>query len=269
MAISKYQHLDLEVPLLNSANPWATTKEDLGALYSCPHTGAITTRTAIANGFKHDDAIHQYCFFGPKSHSSRGHSNEAQPPQGTTLSDPVSSLNTLGYSPYSVREYLKIIEDLLLDSQLEGKPIKPIIFSVAGTPSEVLNHYRSISHLQVDLNQTQHISARFLMEINLFCPNIAGSPPPAYSHDELLKYLTPLADADPGGLGTIKVGIKTPPYTYQKQFDELVSSLLESTKYRCPISFITATNTLGSSLILSGSLAPALNSTTGNGIGGL
>ena len=103
------------------------------------------------------------------------------------------------------------------------------------------------------------------MEINLSCPNIAGKPPPAYSKAELLQYLIPLTDE----AGTIQVGIKTPPYTYQTQFDELISALLESTTNRCPVSFITATNTLGSSLLLSDSLTPALNSSTGTGIGGL
>ena len=107
------------------------------------------------------------------------------------------------------------------------------------------------------------------MEINLSCPNIAGKPPPAYSKEEFLKYLIPLLDADPDGSESIEVGIKTPPYTYQTQFDELISALLESSKGRCPISFITATNTLGSSLVLSESLTPALNSSTGAGIGGL
>ena len=162
-----------------------------------------------------------------------------------------------------------MIKDLLLSLQLEDSPIKPIIVSVAGSAAEVLDHYRSISHLQLEMIQEHNISARFLMEINLSCPNIARKPPPAYSRDELSKYLIPLVDADPGGRGTIAVGIKTPPYTYQTQFDELISALLESSKGRCPISFITATNTLGSSLVLSEYLTPALNSSAGTGIGGL
>ena len=267
----KARRLDFDPPLLNSANAWATTKEDLEALYNCPHTGAITTRTALANGFEHDDATHQYCFFKPKDHTPRGHSSEAHPPHhpGATLSDSISSLNTLGYSPFSVHEYLKTLKDLLLSFALEDRPAKPVIVSVAGSPAEVLDHYRSMSHLQIDLNQNFKISARFLMEINLSCPNIAGKPPPAYSRHELSKYLIPLVDADPGGGGTVEVGIKTPPYTYQTQFDELISALIDSSKERCPISFITATNTLGSSLVLSGSLTPALNSFTGTGIGGL
>ena len=267
---SEHQGLAFDPPLLNSANPWASTKEDLEALYDCPYTGAITIRTALANGFDHDSATHQYCFFEPKSHTVGGHSAEAHPPHpGTFPAQSISSLNTLGYSPFSVREYLQIIKGLLLSPCPERRPNKPVIFSVAGSPAEVLDHYRSISHLRINLNHDHLISANLLMEINLSCPNITGRPPPAYSKEELLEYLIPLIDADPGGWGTIKVGVKTPPYTYQTQFDELISALLESSKGRCPISFITATNTLGSSLVLSDSLAPALNSSTGTGIGGL
>lgn len=271
---SKGRRLNFDPPLLNSANAWSTTKKDLEALYRCPHTGAITTRTALADGFKHDDASHQYCFFEPTDHSSRGHSTDTTgahrtPHQDDTPLDPISSLNTLGYSPFSVHEYLEIIKDILLSLQLGDRPSKPIIISVAGSPAEILDHYHSISHLQLSLNREHSIHARFLMEINLSCPNIAGKPPPAYSRDGLLRYLVPLVDADPGGWGTIEVGIKTPPYTYQTQFDELISALLESSKGRCPISFITATNTLGTSLVFSGSLVPALNSSNGTGIGGL
>ncbi len=267
---SERRPLTFDPPLLNSANPWATTKEDLAALYDCPHTGAVTTRTALANAFNHDGATHQYCFFQPKSHLVQRHSTHIRAPhQSTNSREPVSSLNTLGYSPFSVQEYLQIIKDLLLSVELKKNPTKPIVISVAGSPSEVLDHYHRISQLQLNLNQTHGIPARFLMEINLSCPNIAGKPPPAYSSEELSKYLMPLIDADPGGCGTIQVGIKTPPYTYQTQFDELISALLKSSRGRCPISFITATNTLGSSLVLSESLTPALNSSTGTGIGGL
>ena len=269
MKESKGRRLHFDPPLLNSANAWASTNEDLESLYTCPYTGAITIRTALANGFEHDDATHQYCFFEPKDHTRREGSTDAgEPHPVTTLWGPISSLNTLGYSPFSVSQYLEMIEDLLLSLQLDDSPPKPVIFSVAGSPAEVLDHHRSISRLQINLNQTQHISAKFLMEINLSCPNIAGKPPPAYSKDELLKYLTPLVDEDPGGVG-IMVGIKTPPYTYQTQFDELISALLESSKCCCPVSFITSTNTLGSSLVLSETLIPALKSTTGTGIGGL
>jgi hypothetical protein len=33
--------LKIDPPLLNSASPWATTLEDIQALYECPFTGAV------------------------------------------------------------------------------------------------------------------------------------------------------------------------------------------------------------------------------------
>ena len=37
----------IDPPLLNSASPWATTFEDIKALYECPFTGAVTVRTRV------------------------------------------------------------------------------------------------------------------------------------------------------------------------------------------------------------------------------
>jgi len=122
------------------------------------------------------------------------------------------------------------------------------------------------------------------MEINLSCPNIPNKPPPAYSGARLAEYLSALkavmVSLRKDGIGDhIPIGIKTPPYTYADQFDQLINALLDSAKgSSCPISFITATNTLGTSLVLAPSKAasdgvtkhlPAINSANGTGIGGL
>lgn len=77
------------------------------------------------------------------------------------------------------------------------------------------------------------------MEINLSCPNIPGSPPPAYSAS-LTRYLAELPEP------VIPIGIKTPPYTYSDQFTCLVRAL---EPFAGRISFITATNTLGSCVV--------------------
>ncbi|KAF9640023.1 hypothetical protein BFW01_g11829 [Lasiodiplodia theobromae] len=61
--------LNIKPPLLNSANPWATDLSHLLPLYACPHTGAITTRTSLLNGYPHDDAVNQYTFFSPTTQS--------------------------------------------------------------------------------------------------------------------------------------------------------------------------------------------------------
>jgi len=69
---------------------------------------------------------------------------------------------------------------------------------------------------------------------------------------------------------SLHVGIKTPPYTYPGQFRALIEALEASgTLESCPISFITATNTLGSCLVLREDGEPALGSVTGEGIGGM
>ena len=263
--------LEFEPPLLNSANPWATSKEDLQALYDCPYTGALTTRTSTTDGFDHDDTIHQYCFFHDQEHKPKHHSAHGHLPSSIKS---ISSLNTLGYSPLSTKLYLRMIYDIILQSRTEIP--KPVIFSVTGTPKDILTHYYWIDSYQDQLRREKSTQTRLFMEINLSCPNIAGKPPPAYSKAALREYLFELSKR----AGSVDVGIKTPPYTYQTQFDEIVSALLESAqndKHKlCPISFITATNTLGNCLVLSEAppdgfptVTPAINSSTGTGIGGL
>lgn len=43
-------------PLLNSSCAWSSDLAQLKALYDCPYTGAITTRTATLNGYKETDS---------------------------------------------------------------------------------------------------------------------------------------------------------------------------------------------------------------------
>jgi dihydroorotate dehydrogenase (fumarate) len=249
--------ITIEPPLLNSANPWATTLEDLDSLYRCPSTGAITTRTALLEGFAHDDAIHQYTFFDAQMNPNSG-----QKANGNAT----GSLNTLGYSPFPLSSYLSMVHQLdqKYSQQVTPHP-KPIILSVTGSPSEVRRCHALIAETQRD------VSIPLLMEINLSCPNIAGKPPPAYSAASLKTYLDDLQD-----ISAIPIGLKTPPYTYSEQFDSLVGALRNSAK-TCRVSFITATNTLGSSLVLergpsqsdADGWTKAINSSTGSGIGGL
>ena len=268
--------LNFNPPLLNSANPWATTREDLEKLYDCPYTGAITTRTSMwMRAFQHDPSHHQYCFFDDEDHHITHHSNGAevatQPSKGA---GPTSSLNTFGYSPFSSSDYVSIIDSIVTAYRdiHPGATPKPIIFSVAGTPSDIMKHYGGICTLLDSFNSRCFKPLPQLsMEINLSCPNIAGKPPPAYSRAQLSQYFDQFSQCNPDLLNLIQVGIKTPPYTYQTQFEELISALLDSVKppSPCPISFLTATNTLGNCLVLDETLTAALASTSGSGIGGL
>lgn len=261
--------LDFNPPLLNSASPWATTKEDLQALYECSYTGALTVRTSLLEGFDDDDAIHQYAFLTDHK-NLRPSSNKIQETPKTPV-EHVSSLNTLGYSPIGLVQCLRMAHDIYRNDEMRDQRRKAFIVSVTGPAEDIVNCYDWFHSMK------SMSGARILMEINLSCPNIVGKPPPAYSKSELLEYLDALnPELNPYmyHAGSIEVGIKTPPYTYQGQFDDFISALAESTtrSLHCPISFITATNTLGSCLALDSTdsaTPPMLNSANGTGIGGL
>ncbi|CAA9958652.1 Dihydroorotate dehydrogenase [Pyrenophora teres f. maculata] len=286
--------LNIDPPVLNSSNPWCTTLEQLQELYNCPHTGAITTRTSLLHGFPHDPSHHQFAFFNPVTLS-------ASPPDTDNTTAAIdatktASLNTLGYSPLPLQHYLDYVQQIsdALKTQPRGsnslgnkKPTpKPIIISVTGSAEEIIQCHRLITALQ------PKVVMPLAMEINLSCPNIPGAPPPAYNAEALGTYLSALneelagvsSDAD-----AIAVGIKTPPYTYSEQYDALITALKasllpkrepgseETAKQKCPISFITATNTLGSSLLLDpagptaqdAAFKHTLISAAGSGVGGL
>jgi dihydroorotate dehydrogenase (fumarate) len=245
-------------PLINSANPWATTKQDLQTLFDCPHTGAVTTRTSLIHAFEHNDSIHQYTFFDPISNSTQNTSNEIISPIYA------ASLNTLGYSPIPLATYLTTIIEIATSSTAPHSVTKPFIISVTGSASAVAQCYTLITAAQ------RKMPNPLCMEINLSCPNIPDKPPPAYSKDSMVEYLDALADVDESNNTNtdrrVAIGVKTPPYTYHDQFQTLTDALLAT---RCAVDFITATNTLGSSLVLADGGDPAINSASGLGIGGM
>ncbi|USP74432.1 Dihydroorotate dehydrogenase A (fumarate) [Curvularia clavata] len=279
-------HLLISPPLLNSANPWCTTLAQLRSLYRTPHTGAITTRTSLlsSSGFPHDPSVHQFTFFNPSSHSSSAPNTDEPGDSGTKT----GSLNTLGYSPLPLSTYLSFVQSLNEEFCASGQETKkPIIVSVTGSAEDIAKCYALICECQVSVKMP------LAMELNLSCPNIPGSPPPAYSREELARYLNVLkrekqrwrqergtGSGDMDREREVKVGIKTPPYTYSEQFEGMIGALLDSAKEDgvCEVDFITAVNTLGSSLLLSPSDAaggeavafqPSLNSAAGTGIGGM
>ena len=254
----------IDPPLINSANPWATTKQDLEALFDCPRTGAVTTRTSLIKGFEHNDSIHQYTFFDTRSHSTPDVDPDTK--NQTISSNYAASLNTLGYSPIPLATYLNTIIEIATSSAAPHSATKPFIISVTGSASAVAECYTLITAAQ------HKITNPLCMEINLSCPNIPDKPPPAYSKTSMVEYLDALADiARSNGSGAdsrhVAIGVKTPPYTYHDQFQTLVDALIAT---RCGVDFITATNTLGSSLVLADEGGePAINSASGLGIGGM
>ncbi|GAW19755.1 hypothetical protein ANO14919_092440 [Xylariales sp. No.14919] len=265
--------LHVEPPLFNSANPWATTLEHLRDLYKCPYTGAVTTRTAlVGQGFPHDESVHRFEFFEARTH--RVVTGKGGEHDGLGTGD--ASLNTLGYSPIPLDGYLDFIRKI--DEEEEEEDVKagakgankrkPFIVSVTGSPDEVAECYRRIVRCAEALRMV------LAMEVNLSCPNIPGKPPPAYEGEALRAYLRCIQEAvQEMGEPYAPWGLKTPPYTHASQFEMFVKALRGcaglwpgGNMAVAPVSFVTATNTLGSCLLLGegeGTLSPAL------GIGGL
>jgi dihydroorotate dehydrogenase (fumarate) len=247
-------------PIVNSASPWATTLDNLKELYLCKYTGAITTRTCTLYGFAHDDAVHQFAFFDTASLNPVSD-------KSTSSAKGLASLNTLGYSPIPLGDTLENIKTIiggLSEEQLNH--YKPVIVSITGSKDEVVECIKLIERAQ------QTLPVPLLVEINLSCPNIPNKPPPAFSKDGLVEYLNALHQF---GNGLLQVGIKTPPYSNPDNFAILQAALLQSIadspKHTVPIAFITATNTLGCSLLPSPASPdrPHLASADGTGIGGL
>ena len=177
--------LQLTPPLINSACPWATTLEDLTALYYCPHTGAVTTRTSLLRPFPHSSHIHQHHIAA-------------------------SSHNTYGYSPHPLEYYLTSIRTLLASSGAAQQ--KPFIISITGTAAEIAEGVNQITELVAG-------GVKCWIELNLSCPNIPGAPPPAYDAAALKEYIALLPET------TVPMGVKVPPYTYEAQFAGLVETL--------------------------------------------
>ncbi|KAI1116328.1 hypothetical protein F5Y14DRAFT_440030 [Nemania sp. NC0429] len=279
----------IEPPLFNSANPWATTLEHLRALYASPATGAVTTRTALLGGdddgfgFPHDESVHRFALFETRGHRVGFEGADGGGGGGDWRVNADASLNTLGYSPIPLAGYLGFIERI--DEEEKGKEKgnkkrkrKPFIVSVTGTPDEVGECYRRVTRLAA------RVGMPIAVEVNLSCPNIAGRPPPAYDAEALNAYVARLTavaaevEVEIAG-GVVPWGLKTPPYTHAGQFEMFVSVLrgcaLSSDREPggvCPVSFVTATNTLGSCLLLTeggnSTLAPT-PALPGLGIGGV
>jgi len=91
------------------------------------------------------------------------------------------------------------------------------------------------------------------IELNTSCPNIPGKPPPSYSIEALLPLLLEMKSFNQRlvlhGKQLMTMGVKLPPYVHSKQFEEVAAAIKTVSADTSTISFITCTNTLGSSLL--------------------
>jgi dihydroorotate dehydrogenase (fumarate) len=123
----------------------------------------------------------------------------------------------------------------------------------------------SIQSLRAKFRDGEGTVSRIGIELNTSCPNIKGSPPPAYHMPSLTPILDVLARYfwdDP----TLVIGLKLPPYVYSTQFDELLQGIAtysrpnpsDELRRLNPFAFFTSTNTLGQTLFFAEQAAPLL-----------
>jgi dihydroorotate dehydrogenase (fumarate) len=166
----------------------------------------------------------------------------------------ITSVNSYGYSPHPLATYLDYVGVIL--SSAAGGPIKPFIISITSpSPISLASMLDSIQGLRAKFRDDEGTTSRIGIELNTSCPNIKGSPPPAYNMSGLTPILDVLAQyfwRDP----TLAIGLKLPPYTYSTQFDELVRTISaysrpdpsDESRRLNPFAFLTSTNTLGQTL---------------------
>ncbi|TCD66784.1 dihydroorotate dehydrogenase [Steccherinum ochraceum] len=257
----KIHSIDISPPLLNSSCAWASDLKQLTELYESAHTGAVTTRTAKLNGFQ-------------------------EGPQHTVVfaAESVSSLNSYGYSPYPLRQYIEWTYALLTSSTQSPKPV--ILSITDSSPPLVAEMLLQIHDLRRRLKshflgQSSSIdpSSLVAVELNTSCPNIPDLPPPSYDPETLAPFLSVLAasfKSDP----TLTIGLKLPPYVYAAQFKALVEAVAQHSfdldGHRInPIAYLACTNTLGSSFMFSDQIVhsdqpqDALTAALPTGFGGL
>jgi len=121
----------------------------------------------------------------------------------------------------------------------------------------------SIQRLRTKLRDGESTLSRVGIELNTSCPNIQGSPPPAYHMVSLMPILDVLARyfwEDP----TLVIGLKLPPYVYSTQFDDLLRGIAtysrsdpsDESHRISPFSFLSSTNTLGQTLFFAEQAVP-------------
>ena len=128
----------------------------------------------------------------------------------------------------------------------------------------------SIQKLRTKLRDGEGTWSRVGVELNTSCPNIQGSPPPAYRIADLTPILDVLARYSREDR-TLVIGLKLPPYVYSTQFDDLLRSIATysrsdpsdeavsgESRRISPFAFLTSTNTLGQTLFFAEQAAPPL-----------
>src|SRR5277367_1977491 len=177
----------------------------------------------------------------------------------------LASLNSYGYSPHPLSVYLEWILTIISADRLTSCK-KPFILSItASEPTELSSMLDVIQHFRSQVEDAAGETSRIAVEINTSCPNIEGSPPPAYDFPSLRPILQVLSEHFRRDT-TLTLGLKLPPYVYRGQFEDVVKEIStfswkeDDGQVKNPFAFFTCTNTLGSSILFTSQTIDPSNS---------
>ncbi|KAG8220151.1 hypothetical protein J3R82DRAFT_1178 [Butyriboletus roseoflavus] len=245
------RNITISPPLVNTSCAWASDEAQLAALFDCPYTGAVTTRTATLGGFDEDCLTHGDP--PPPPHVLQTHSLTRA--QVVFLKDSLSSLNSYGYSPHPLFSYVGPGGWVRTILKRTPESTKPFIISV--TESHTTDLRLMVNAIQGLRAAQAGWAGRIAIELNTSCPNIPTRPPPSYdpAGPALTAFLDVLAEYFWKDKSLV-IGIKLPPYVVGMQIADVVQTIgaysrddPESGTSVNPFAFLTCTNTLGNSLV--------------------
>ncbi|KAG5642502.1 hypothetical protein DXG03_002699 [Asterophora parasitica] len=246
----KINTLHISPSLVNASCAWASELEQLTALYDSPFTGAVTTRTATLEGFQ-EDASHTVI---PVAFAFITRAHACHHRKVAFTKSTVSTINSYGYSPHPLSQYISWARELLRRPSPAGQPKKPFILSITSSdPAKLRVMVQTIQRLRTELGDADAPSSSIAIELNTSCPNIPNSPPTGYAFPSLVPLLSILKEEhakDP----SLTIGLKLPPFVYRDQFVAVIDGiknlcLAPDASATCPFAFFTCTNTLGNSLL--------------------
>jgi len=158
----------------------------------------------------------------------------------------LTSLNSYGYSPHPLSDYLVWIGEILVETPERNKPF--IISITATDGAAVSSMVKTIQSFRHGIGDDKREHARIGIELNMSCPNIQGNPPTGYTITALKELVDGLAVATKMD-ESLTVGIKLPPYVHSGQITEVVGVLEQLDHAGMRVAFVTCTNTLGNSIL--------------------
>jgi hypothetical protein len=133
------------VPVFNSASPWASSGEDLKALWDCEATSAVTTRTCTLNGFDDDASKHQVRFLPMSRFSS------SYPSCWRDRSPDLTATNGSDNAGHFLRPLRPIVVELLRLLPFPSRPIPQLypplpLYCFRATEEEQASHRQHHRH---------------------------------------------------------------------------------------------------------------------------